>query len=84
MYAQFDENGVCRTIGTPNVTGIEATYENLGQMYVDGEWVEVEGTEEDIEVKMAELQSELDELTEKLNEKQGGEGFELGESEENK
>lgn len=39
LYAQFDENGICIAVGTPNITGIEATYDNLGMQYEDGHWM---------------------------------------------
>ena len=41
LYAQFDENGICITVGTPNITGVEATYDNLGMRYEDGQWMPV-------------------------------------------
>ena len=41
LYAQFDENGICITVGTPNITGVEATYDNLGMRYEDGHWIPV-------------------------------------------
>lgn len=47
MYAQFDENGICMCVGTPNITNIEATYENNGQKYIDGVWYSAEVSEED-------------------------------------
>lgn len=39
LYAQFDENGICMCVGEPNVTGIVATYDCLGKMYIDDEWL---------------------------------------------
>ena len=42
MYAQFDENGICHAVGTPNITRIEATFDNLGMKYEDGNWIAVE------------------------------------------
>lgn len=41
QYAQFNEEGICICVGTPNITGVIATEENLGQKYVDGVWEDV-------------------------------------------
>lgn len=41
LYAQFNEDGICTCVGSPNITDIEATYENLGQKYVNGRWEKV-------------------------------------------
>lgn len=49
LYAQFDADGVCTCVGTPNITGIEADYDCLGKKYVDGIWVDPESEEEKTE-----------------------------------
>ena len=41
MYAQFDSEGVCVCVGTPNVTNVEADYSKIGQRYENGIWVDV-------------------------------------------
>ena len=43
LWAQVDENGVCHTISTTK-TDIPATDENLGQIYRDGAFHEIEMT----------------------------------------
>lgn len=52
LYAQFDENGVCIAVGTPNITGIEATYNCLGKKYIDGQWVFEEEISESLEITL--------------------------------
>ena len=44
MYAQFDVNGICTSVGTPNITGVAATYENIGMKYENGQWVSTDNT----------------------------------------
>lgn len=52
LYAQFDENGICIAVGTPNITGIEATYDCLGKKYIDGHWVFEEEASESLEITL--------------------------------
>ena len=60
MYAQFDEEGICVSIGTPNITSIEATVENLGMKYEDGVWIAVETPVLPPEPTVADLMVELE------------------------
>jgi hypothetical protein len=66
LYAQLDENGVCFCVGTPNITGIEATYDKLGQTYRDGVWtpaeiivVPTQPTNAEIAQQLSDLQADL-------------------------
>lgn len=43
FWAQIDENGICHTVSTTK-TDVPATEENLGQVYRDGTFHEIEMT----------------------------------------
>lgn len=38
LYAQFDEDGICFAVGTPNITGVEAGYDKIGMKWDGQEW----------------------------------------------
>ena len=62
LYAQFNAEGICTCVGTPNITGVEADYTKLGMLYVDGVWKDVPRPVEPIQPTNAEVAQMISDL----------------------
>lgn len=65
LYAQLDENNMCHTVSNYK-TEIIATYDNIGQKYINGVWEEVaipveptQPTNSEVAQMISDLQADL-------------------------